>query len=109
MPTSEDVIAELNDASLALLTALRQRSPLFLEHLERREHALLALQSLPTTLRDMPLLQAAIFAGEAATLEARHMRQESLSALNRLQAQRSFSRELSAGAGQQCSALDVKA
>ncbi|MBL0157487.1 MAG: hypothetical protein IPP47_10370 [Bryobacterales bacterium] len=109
MPTTDAVIRELHESSLALLTALRERSPQFLEYLERREHALLALKTLPATLRDMPLLQAAVVAGEAAALEASHMRQESVNALNRLQSQRLFSRGLSAAADQPCAALDLKA
>ena len=109
MPATENAIRELHESSLALFAALRERSPLFLEHLERRERALLALKPLPATLRDMPLLQAAVVAGDAASLEAQRMRQESVDALNRLQSQRSFSRGLSTGVAYPCAALDVKA
>ncbi|HEY3442476.1 MAG TPA: hypothetical protein VGK29_17085 [Paludibaculum sp.] len=109
MPNSDAIIRELHESSLALLTALRERSPQFLEHLERREDALRALKTIPATLRDMPLLQAAVVAGEAAALEASVMRQESVKALNRLHSQRLFSRSLSAAADQPCAALDLKA
>lgn len=109
MTASEIVIRELHESSLALLTALRERSPQFLEQLERRERALLALKTIPADIGDMPLLQAAIVAGEAATLEAHHMRHESVSALNKLQSQRLFARGLSADAGYPSTALNVKA
>ena len=105
----ESVVEELHDASLCLLGALRERSPEFLEQLERRERALLALGSQPAMVDDIPLLRAALLAGEAATMEARQMRQESIDALTRLQSQRNFSRGLAAGAGQSTPALDVKA
>lgn len=109
MPATEDVIRELHDSSVALLGALRERSPLFLEHLERRERAVLALTAHPVTIGDRPRLQAALHAGEAASLEAQHMRQESLRSLNSLEFRRSFSRGLSAGVGRPSPALDVKA
>jgi len=103
------IVRELHQSSLALLTALRQRDPHFLEHLERRERALLALAALPPATHDLPLFQAAVDAGEAASLEALHMRQEALNALHNLQSQRLLSRGLSAGAGYPCAALDLKA
>ncbi len=104
---ADDAIRELHESSLALLAALRERSPQFLEHLERREHALRAVK--PASASDLLLLQAAAVAGEAACGEARNMRQESLNALNRLQSHRNFSSGLSAGAGSRYAALDVKA
>ena len=109
MPAPEDVLRELNDSSVALLAALRNRSPLFLEHLERRERALLALKTRPVTLQDLPLLQAAVITGQAAALEAQQMRNESVRALNRVQLQRSFSRGLADGADYPTAALDIKA
>jgi len=109
MSDSETVIRELHESSVALLTALRERSPLFLEHMERRERALLDLKRLTAGERDLPLLQAAAVAGEAALLEVRQIRQESLNALNRLQSERLLSRGLAAGADYPCAALDLKA
>lgn len=109
MLATEDMIGELHDSSIALLTALRERSPGFLEHLERRERVLLALGSNPAMVGDIPMLQAALLFGDAASLEARQMRQESIHALTRLQSQRNFSRGLASGAGQSTPALDVKA
>jgi len=109
MPDIDTVIRELHESSVALLTALRERSPLFLEHLERRERALLELKTLAAGERNMPLLQAAAVAGEAAFLEARQMRQESLNALNRLQRERLLSRGLATGADYPCAALDLRA
>ena len=102
-----DPIRELHEASLALLAALRERSPLFLEHLERREQALRALKS--ASAGDLPLLRAAAAAGEAAYAEAQHLRQESLRSLNRLESHRLLSHGLAAGAGYPSAALDVKA
>lgn len=109
MSAPGDVIHELHASSLALLSALRERSPQFLEHLERRESALRALRSLPAAANDMPLLQSAAAAGEAASLEAQRMRQEAVDALNRLHSQHLFSQGLSAGTGAQYTSLDVKA
>ena len=103
----DDAIRELHESSLALLAALRERSPLFLEHLERREQALRALKS--ATPSDLPLLRAAAAAGDAAYTEARLLRQESLKSLTRLESHRLLSRGLAAGADYPCAALDVKA
>ncbi len=107
MPSHEDHLLDLCDTSAALVTALRERSPRFLEFLERRERALLALRNAPLGVQDLPLLQAAMAAGEAATQEALSMRQESLAALNRLQSRRSLSRGLSASTPPQPATLDV--
>jgi hypothetical protein len=104
---AQDPIRELHESSLALLAALRQRSPLFLEHLERRELALRALK--PASPSDLPLLRAAAAAGEAAFTEAQRLRQESLNSLNRLDSHRLLAQGLAAGTDYPCATLDVKA
>lgn len=110
MSTHADLASELHASSLALFTALRERDPGFLDHLERRQRALLALQALPVSADDLPLLHAAARAGDAAAREAQLMRQESLLALASLHPQRLFWQALAAGAaGLHGATLDVNA
>ena len=107
-----ELVRELEESSRALLEALRERNPGYLEHLDRRQRALLALnehtweESCEDDLRRLQLSQQL---GQEAELAVRGIREHTRRKMLSLNPQKGLARALEEQFGPSYSSLNVKA
>lgn len=107
-----DLSREIETSSRALLDALRRQDPCYLEYLERRQHALLALHAHTWEdcgSEDLRRLEEGLRLGEEAAVAVAGMQEQTRRQMRSLGQERGLARALEAQFGPQYKSLNVKA